>query len=288
MLATNTGTLHEDERLVVSAVVTDPDGVDDLIGGTLLDPGSGAAYGAFATSAAEGSYEIDLGWGELGTVSAIDAPPAGASRRLLARFFDVAGHRAEAEVTVTLRCDDAGYSACDGQCFDLERDEDHCGTCDLETPPGVACIGGEPGCIESFETLCGDSCHDLSWEYDNCGDCGNDCGVFSADHDVDGWCRGGVCTTVLQEYELISTSCSAICGAFGLTCETTTVDDDFYCPGGGGVGVGCAYFTTLSCGHTTTITSCGASIAITWAPEPGWCDYPEPYTREHVNCYCRE
>ena len=51
MINTNTKTIDERAMLVITAVVTDPDGVDDLIGGALTAPEGEATYGAFATSA---------------------------------------------------------------------------------------------------------------------------------------------------------------------------------------------------------------------------------------------
>jgi hypothetical protein len=61
LLATNTDTLTQSDResLTFSVVVTDPDGIDDIIGGTLEDP-DGGTYGAFISSAEEGSYTISL------------------------------------------------------------------------------------------------------------------------------------------------------------------------------------------------------------------------------------
>ena len=47
---------EQGQTVVFTAVVTDPDGIEDLIGGTLEDPTTGGTYGAIATSASEGSY----------------------------------------------------------------------------------------------------------------------------------------------------------------------------------------------------------------------------------------
>ncbi|MEZ4460728.1 MAG: hypothetical protein R3E66_13565 [bacterium] len=57
-------------RLTISAIVTDPDGTGDLIGGTLKSPG-GATYGAFQSSAAEGSYQLMVTWSQLNAVQPI-------------------------------------------------------------------------------------------------------------------------------------------------------------------------------------------------------------------------
>ncbi|HRE90003.1 MAG TPA: hypothetical protein PK095_12795, partial [Myxococcota bacterium] len=115
-LSANTTVLNRGSTLIITAVVTDPNGIDDLIGGQLEAP-SGGTYGAFATSAAEGSYTIQLTWEALNTVRGIDAAPTGSPLEFKAVFFDVAGARAEKSLTVTTRCDGQGVEAlCDGEC----------------------------------------------------------------------------------------------------------------------------------------------------------------------------
>jgi hypothetical protein len=289
MLSTNTALLRSDQTLLVTAVVTDPDGVDDLIGGTLLDPTTGGAYGAFVTSAAEGSYQVDLTWYDIDTVRPINAPPAGAERRFLARFFDTAGGRAEAEVAVSLRCAGDGLSACDGDCFDLDSDRDHCGSCDRALAGDLICRDGAPDCANGAETACGEQCFDLSYAHDHCGSCANDCFAFEAEHGLDEWasaCTNGACLFTSFEYDPAPVSCATLCGRVGLGCASTRVPDDFYCPGGGGTGVGCAYYETPSCGHAEVITSCSQLVDSVWIAEPGWCSEGEPYGRSVLSCYC--
>jgi len=148
-LNANAMTIDAGDTLVVTAVVTDPDGIDDLIGGNLLNAQTGGSYGAFATSAAEGSYTIQLTWEALGVVQPIDTPAAGGPLVLRAEFFDVAGTKAERTLTITLRCDGTGEEGlCDGTCTNLQFDDDRCGTCDTR------CVGrfdgNDPeGCVNS-------------------------------------------------------------------------------------------------------------------------------------------
>jgi hypothetical protein len=130
----------ETPAVTFTAVVTDPDGVDDVIGGSLLDQ-SGAPYGAFATSGQEGAYEMTLTWDQIDTVAAIDFDPGpGASRTFTAEFFDASGKKATRSISLSLTCN--GSSACDGQC-------------------GLARCTTECVWLDSTE---------------NCGACGNDCG----------------------------------------------------------------------------------------------------------------
>ncbi len=173
-LSANVGTMRETDRLVITAIVTDPDGIDDVIGGSLVDPSSGRTYGAFATAAAEGAYEIELLWNDINTVSAIDAPMAGTARTFRAEFFDVAAHAATRDLEVTLDCEDAPRSACGGACVDLATNDDHCGTCAREVTARQDCVAGEPVCAFNGERVCTDDCYPLT-DIRHCGTCGNAC-----------------------------------------------------------------------------------------------------------------
>ncbi|MBL8788095.1 MAG: hypothetical protein JNJ59_24595 [Deltaproteobacteria bacterium] len=139
-LTANTATLSAGSNLVVTAVVTDANGIDDLIGGQ-LETTTGGSFGAFSTSAAEGSYSITLTWDAIQTVREIDAPPSGVALDMKAVFYDVAGARAERTLRVTLRCDASGTRGlCGGECTALSEDAENCGVC------GNAC-GDEPSFV---------------------------------------------------------------------------------------------------------------------------------------------
>jgi len=131
---TNVTSLTQGQQVTFSAVVTDPDGIDDVIGGTLLDGGS-ATYGAFGSSAQEGAYQMILSWDQIHQVSPINfAQGATATRTFKAQFFDQAAHTAEQTVNLTLTCN--GNAACSGKCVNLMTDKQNCGTC------GHVCTGG--------------------------------------------------------------------------------------------------------------------------------------------------
>jgi len=93
----------------------------------------------------------------------------------------------------------ASESSCDGQdedCdgsvdedFDLQRDPNHCGGCDVRCGSGQACCGG--------------GCHDLKTDAQNCGTCGHKCGSNSA-------CCGGAC--VANNTVMHCGGCSACTG----------------------------------------------------------------------------
>lgn len=217
-LSTNTTMLLSDQLLIISAIVTDPDGIDDVIGGSLHDMATGRTYGAFITQAAEGSYQITLTWGAIDTVRAIDAPPDGSDRRFLARFFDVTGHIAEGEVGAVLRCAEAGRSACAGECFDLETDVANCGACGNAVPADLTCRDGAPVCADPQETICGSACFDLDTSRQHCGSCDHACPSWSG-RDIQ--CKtGGICQVKDTFYS--RTSCQSTCSVHGYGCVSAT------------------------------------------------------------------
>lgn len=134
-LTTNRSTLDERGSATISAVVTDPDGVADVIGGVLLDPVSNDTYGSFFAASA-GAFQISVSWNELNPVRRIEFNGS-TSRTVRARFFDQAGNEAFADVAFTLACSEAetacdaqcGAERCGGACVSDFSDDDNCGSC---------------------------------------------------------------------------------------------------------------------------------------------------------------
>jgi hypothetical protein len=110
---TNVSTLTEDQEIVFSAVLTDPDGIDDLIGGMLQSGDGKITYGAFATSDNEGAYSLALSWGDIQEAQDISFKQ-NESRTFMAEFFDAEGNTVNQQVTVQLTC--GGRFACSGTC----------------------------------------------------------------------------------------------------------------------------------------------------------------------------
>lgn len=123
----NVSSLTEGESIVFSAVLTDPDGIDDIVGGVLeMD---GLPLGAFITSAQEGAYTLSVSWAAIHQTSAIDFPMTGSDERTFnATFFDQGGLKATAVTMVAMTC--AGLASCDGTCKDLATNKLDCGACD--------------------------------------------------------------------------------------------------------------------------------------------------------------
>jgi hypothetical protein len=217
--SSNLSNLTEFETAVLSAVVTDPDGVADLIGGVLLDPVSDTTYATFSATGS-GTFTIAVGWGSLNPVRPIDVDVS-ASRVVRARFFDQAGHESFADLTLTLRCSDDDV-ACDGQCG-AER-------C------GGACLSRE----------------DLR-NNDNCGSCGNQCeqNAFCEFDGVEATCRcpSNNCgpppePTPGTRYTSGAPEDGVVCG--DQTCETAcclALDQSVSCD----VGDGTCFFPVASC-----------------------------------------
>jgi hypothetical protein len=172
----NIKTMGPNDTLIVSVIVTDPDGINDVIGGTLDDPDSGSSYGSFATSATEGAYTITLTWEAIQAVRSIDAPPGGAHRIFRAKFFDVAGNSTTGDLDILMDCGTSAsngyqYAICGGVCAP---------TCD-PCPSGWLC----------GTTVAGrwDYCKDLGYNMVACvtfQDCQN-LGM------TNGTCEGGYC-----------------------------------------------------------------------------------------------
>ncbi|HND32644.1 MAG TPA: hypothetical protein PLA94_21760 [Myxococcota bacterium] len=138
----NSARVTEGDRLVFTVMVTDPDGLDDVVGGSLESSG-GASYGSFEATG-NGSYELSLDWSELDTVQDVEFQDE-EDRSFTARFYDSGGKEATAKATVTLYCDEGG--ACAGRCVDLRSDPDHCGVC------GNSCAAFDAGNY-SFSATC--------------------------------------------------------------------------------------------------------------------------------------
>jgi hypothetical protein len=162
-LSTNVNRITESESFRISAIVTDPDGIDDLIGGELVNE-QGASLGTFSTNAQEGAYEMIVSWADIDDSDPIELY-ADLDRPLLARFYDVAGHTAQRIVTITLYCQEG--AACDGHCTDVTEDVDNCGVCgdvcnDVPSLYGPACSSGacvaETSCVPAGPQDCDDIC----------------------------------------------------------------------------------------------------------------------------------
>jgi hypothetical protein len=177
-LAANTQTLHSDETLVFTAILTDSAGVDQVIGGHLVDPTSKASYGAFSTSPTKGAYSLTLTWEAINTVASIDAGAMGVTRTFRAEFFDQDSQSTSQDLVVTLRCakdgDVAGSGSCSAGCF-IDGQKRDPAALDHNNP----CQSCQPNTTSDAWTLLADGASCGGGQICHAGACGSGCEVGS-------------------------------------------------------------------------------------------------------------
>jgi hypothetical protein len=100
---TDVTSLQEGGAVTFSAVLTHRLGVEALRGGTLLDPETGDAYGAFRAGPQKGEFELLVTWSQINTGLGVDSAwSRNTPRSFVAQFVDASGGSAEASVTLTL------------------------------------------------------------------------------------------------------------------------------------------------------------------------------------------
>jgi hypothetical protein len=129
--STSVTSLEPRKSITFTAVVTDPDGIDNVIGGTLGAPGGSPSYGAFMTAAAEGSYSLMLSWEQVQQATPLPDDSTEGMLTFEAKFFDAEGNSAIQTVDVQFFCDvDGGANVCcGGESTDITSDDNHCGAC---------------------------------------------------------------------------------------------------------------------------------------------------------------
>ena len=177
-LQTNVPKITAGESVTFTAVLTDPDGVDDIVGGTLSDTTGNIGYGPFVAAGQPGTYSITVSWDAMQQAEPIEFENADLMRVFRAEFYDQAAHKVHQDTSLALTC--ATGSACGGVCTDLMTDDMHCGACSGVCKDGCSagqCIPAWGECIvmsSGFET-CDAYCASVG---EACVE--NACGVVSA------------------------------------------------------------------------------------------------------------
>ena len=97
------------------AQVSDPDGVADVIGGTLRSV-NGVTYGNFSPWVPEGRFQLTLSWDTIHQVEPIVSSTGNDEvRSFVAKFIDFANYSGTRTTSLTLTCN--GQVAADGQCL---------------------------------------------------------------------------------------------------------------------------------------------------------------------------
>ena len=142
--------ITEGGSVIITAILTDPDGVDDIVGGSLKNEDGSVDFGPFMAAGQPGTYSITLTWAQLHEDKPIEFENTESERVVFARFFDQMGHEATKSLVLGLQC--PGGSACDGACTDLALDGANCGTCG-HTCAAMACEQG--GCAPTWSPCVG-------------------------------------------------------------------------------------------------------------------------------------
>lgn len=279
-LSTNVTELTEGGELVISAVVTDPDGVDDVIGGQLFNHPGTAALGAFTAPSSEGAYELRLSWAAIDAAQTIDAESGGVARELRAEFFDQAGHVAAEVLSVHLVCASRSDGICGGVCVDLQTSADHCGECGRAADgPGQACVDGALGC--EVGELCDGSCVDVGTDPDNCGGCGVSCAASAGAAGGMPSCQAGDCFAIIATE--VALSCADVCAAAGATCDPA---GRTHCREPGGA-IGCAdYGTDRACTMRNLACEEAASATVSRNNFCAVAEEPNPVPLLTLRCAC--
>jgi hypothetical protein len=172
-LTSNVTKLDPNETLIITAVVTHPAGIAQVIGGQLTDPTSGGTYGAFQVSTTAGSYSLTLTWSAIQQVETTASTDSNGTARLFrAQFFDQAGHMTTKDLTITLWCGQgSAQGICAGTCTDLDQPTS-CGSCEhdcltlVTNAPTPTCTAGKCGYLQVKVTTpqsCTAACAASNW-----------------------------------------------------------------------------------------------------------------------------
>lgn len=103
-LQTNVQQITSGQSVTFTAIVTDPDGLDDIAGGTLSSEDASIGYGPFVAAGQEGTYTIEVSWDAMQQAESIDFVQSEIVRTFRVDFFDQAAHSAMKTVDLTLFC----------------------------------------------------------------------------------------------------------------------------------------------------------------------------------------
>lgn len=176
-LGTSVKQLTEGESARFVAVVTHPDGLDNLAGGQLTNNDGTIKYGAFLADH-QGAYTLDLSWSLLNQTESISFASE-EMRSFVAEFYDMKGHKTSQALGLRLHCN--GKNACAGACL---AQGDQCrGSANL-------CISGacKPGCFIAGALTNPDS-NNPDPEHGSC----LACKPMSSDHDWTQASNGASC-----------------------------------------------------------------------------------------------
>ena len=156
----NVAKVTEGQSVVFTATLTDPDGVGDIAGGSLLSEDEAFDFGPFIAAGQEGAYSISVSWDQIHQAGAINFENSEPARQFIAQFVDKGGNRVTANKSIALTC--TGGSACEAVCRDLNSDADNCGACGRTCTKGCEAGDCAPTWSECFTNEDGfDTCAEI-------------------------------------------------------------------------------------------------------------------------------
>jgi hypothetical protein len=185
-LTTSASSITESERVTFTATVADPDGLDDITGGTLTLDGTNVAVGAFVQQGA-GTYAIEVTWAQIAAARTIEFT-SDETRTFRAEFLDSDSRRGSRDATLVLTC--GGDAACSSTCVDLRENVDHCGSCRHSccvsgTTGGCSAAECEPALTDCLDTdqfpTCEAACEAIG---ESCTSCAGTPGLYYRSRDA--------------------------------------------------------------------------------------------------------
>jgi hypothetical protein len=166
-------TLAPNTAVGFTATVSHPDGLAEIVGGTLENADVGTIYGAFQQTAG-GTFTVLLTWDQINAATPIDQGRDDVYT-FEAVFRDNAGSIARRDIGLGMDCE--GLDACDGTCVDWTADGTNCGGCGVTCGVQEACLAGSCNvvswspCFLPKDMTCAVACNELGMTCveDGCG-----------------------------------------------------------------------------------------------------------------------
>jgi hypothetical protein len=207
---TNITTMTESDTVTFVAVLTDPQGLVNLVGGHLTDPTGQIQFGAF-TATNQGSYSLSLTWPQIYQATSFQFVGQGPAK-FVAEFFDVQGRNTTKDATLTLACQASTWGTCGGTCYDFANDSAHCGGCGT-----CSSVSSNTSCASG---ACAVNVEDAS----DASSCMATCAAAN-----------GTCATACQSFDSFASVAEYTCTNqspmdFGLTCSDVPPATESSCP----------------------------------------------------------
>ncbi len=107
--------LKPDASVVIGAIVSDPQGIADVAGGTFAQVG-GNDLGVFAGTVGSGAFTYALSWDLAHAIDPLNFPGDARQRDYRATFYDAKGNTTEKIVAIRFDCDPPGAPIRNGTC----------------------------------------------------------------------------------------------------------------------------------------------------------------------------